>query len=105
MERSHPDRLHGQRELLQMAAAGALALAGLGVDEERCWAIGPGSLLLTPEETEGPYFVKQHLDRSDIRIDPTDTSVQPGHLLNLGISVLQFQNNAVTSVSGATVDI
>lgn len=98
-------RLHGRREVLQMATAGAFALAGLGAEEERAWAIGPGSVLLTPEETEGPYFVEEHLDRSDIRVDPTDKSVQAGHLLNLGISVMQLQNNVVTPVSGATVDI
>src|SRR5947209_815828 len=105
MDENSAARLHGRREVLQLAAAGTIALAGIGIVQERAWAIGPGSVLLTPEETEGPYFVEEHLDRSDIRVDPTDKSVRPGHLLNLGISVTQLQNNKVTPVSGATVDI
>ena len=30
----------------------------------------------TPQATEGPYFVDEMLNRSDIRVDPTDGSVQ-----------------------------
>ena len=98
-------RLHGRREALKIATASAFALAGLGLEPARSWAIGPGSVLVTPEETEGPYFVEEHLDRSDIRVDPTDKSIQAGHALNMVISVSQLHNGTVTPVSGVTVDI
>jgi protocatechuate 3,4-dioxygenase beta subunit len=37
----------------------------------------------TPQQIEGPYFVDEMLNRSDIRSDPSDGSVQQGIPLNL----------------------
>lgn len=36
------------------------------------------SCVVRPEQTEGPYFVDERLNRSDIRSDPTDDLVKPG---------------------------
>ena len=36
------------------------------------------SCVVRPEQTEGPYFVDEKLNRSDIRSDPSDGSVKPG---------------------------
>src|SRR5439155_23910027 len=36
------------------------------------------SCVVRPALTEGPYFVDEMLQRSDIRSDPGDGSVQPG---------------------------
>ena len=44
--------------------------------------------VLTPALTEGPYFVDEKLNRSDIRTDPTDNAVRPGVPLVLNMSVL-----------------
>src|ERR687888_427711 len=41
----------------------------------------------TPQATEGPYFVDEMLNRSDIRPDPTDGSVQEGVPLTLVLHV------------------
>ncbi|HUQ21008.1 MAG TPA: hypothetical protein VM099_15420, partial [Gemmatimonadaceae bacterium] len=37
----------------------------------------PGCVV-RPAQTEGPYFVDEKLNRSDIRSDPSDGSVKPG---------------------------
>ena len=31
---------------------------------------------VTPAQVEGPYFVDEHLNRSDLRVDPADGSVK-----------------------------
>ena len=36
-------------------------------------------LVGTPQQTEGPYFVDGMPERSDIRSDPSDGSMQEGH--------------------------
>ena len=100
------DRLFGRREAIRIGAVTAVAIAGIGLlPAERAWAAGPGSIVLTPEETEGPYFVEEHLNRSDIRLDPTDKSMQAGHPLELSLNVSQLRNSALTPVTGAIVDI
>src|SRR5262245_5711879 len=40
------------------------------------------SCIVRPEMTEGPYFVDDRLNRSDIRSDPSDGSARPG--VNVG---------------------
>lgn len=61
--------------------------------------------LVSPEQTEGPFFVDEKLNRSDIRIDPEDGSISQGLPLQLLLQVNQVSNNKCTPLSGATVDI
>jgi protocatechuate 3,4-dioxygenase beta subunit len=62
------------------------------------------SCILTPAKTEGPYFVDERLKRSDIRIDPSDGSIQPGHKLTLKFVVVSADDECAP-VSGAQVDV
>lgn len=48
---------------------------------------GSPSCVARPQMTEGPYFVDERLNRSDIRIDPSDGTVKPGALLQLTFKV------------------
>ena len=48
---------------------------------------GPLSCVVTPRQTEGTYFVDEHLLRSDIRSDPSDGSIKEGLPLALEIRV------------------
>ena len=41
--------------------------------------------VVTPALTEGPYFVDERLNRSDIRTDPTTGSARPGVPLDLSL--------------------
>jgi protocatechuate 3,4-dioxygenase beta subunit len=59
----------------------------------------------TPEQTEGPYFVDEHLNRSDIRSDPVDGSLRPGLPLSLQIHVSGIGSAGCRPLAGATVDI
>ncbi|MEI1374544.1 intradiol ring-cleavage dioxygenase [Nostoc sp. UHCC 0926] len=61
--------------------------------------------VVTPEQTEGPYFVDEKLNRSDIRSDPGDGSVKDGVPLQLTLRVLQIGNTGCTPRADAIVDI
>jgi protocatechuate 3,4-dioxygenase beta subunit len=62
------------------------------------------SCVLTPAKTEGPYFVDEKLDRSDIRADPGDGTVQDGVPLRLTVLIVRADGDCAP-VSGATVDV
>jgi protocatechuate 3,4-dioxygenase beta subunit len=60
----------------------------------------------TPQQTEGPYFVDNMPNRSDIRSDPSDGSVQEGIPLHLVIHVYGVnKNGSCSTLKGAKVDI
>jgi protocatechuate 3,4-dioxygenase beta subunit len=60
----------------------------------------------TPQQTEGPYFVDGMPNRSDIRSDPSDGSVQEGIPLHLTIHVYGLnENGSCSPLKGAKVDI
>lgn len=61
--------------------------------------------VVRPEMTEGPYFVDAQLNRSDVRVEPSDGSVKEGTPLTLAFLVSQIANGACTLLPGATVDI
>ena len=52
------------------------------------------SCVVVPELTEGPYYVNENLDRSDIRIDTSDGKVSEGAVLTLVWVVSQVDGNA-----------
>ncbi len=59
----------------------------------------------TPQQTEGPYFIDEKLNRSDIRSDPSDGSVQDGIPLHLAIHVYDINHGSCIPLSGVHVDI
>ena len=61
--------------------------------------------IVRPALTEGPYFVDEKLNRSDIRSDPSDGSVTAGAPLSLTVRVARIAGSACTPLSGATVDV
>jgi protocatechuate 3,4-dioxygenase beta subunit len=61
--------------------------------------------VVSPEQIEGPYFVDEKLNRSDIRQDPSDNSVRPGIPLRLMLNVYSVEGNACKPLRGATVDV
>lgn len=67
----------------------------------------PTSIVLkgTPQETEGPYFVDGMPNRSDIRSDPADGSIQQGIPLHLVIHVYDVDKGSCIPITGAKVDI
>jgi len=60
-------------------------------------------LTLAAQQTEGPYWVEENLNRSDIRTDPATGAVRPGVLLTLTINVQEV--NTCAPLAGARVDL
>jgi protocatechuate 3,4-dioxygenase beta subunit len=63
------------------------------------------SCVVVPELAEGPYFVDENLDRSDIRSDPTNGTIKPGNQFNLTFNVAKVTAGACTVYPNAKVDI
>ncbi|HEY9695371.1 MAG TPA: intradiol ring-cleavage dioxygenase [Oculatellaceae cyanobacterium] len=61
--------------------------------------------IVRPQQTEGPYFIDEKINRSDIRSDLSDGAVKPGVPLRLIFHVSQIDNRSCTPLSNATVDI
>ena len=59
----------------------------------------------TPQQTEGPYFVGGMPERSDIRSDSSDGSIQEGVPLNLVINVFDVDEGSCTPLDRIQVDI
>jgi protocatechuate 3,4-dioxygenase beta subunit len=92
------------------AAVGAFGLNANGLWGRRAAGLAdPHGLLpacvVTPQQTEGPYFVDERLERADIRVDPTDGSVKQGLPMQLALNVQRVDGGACTPVTGAMVDV
>ncbi|MHB0876454.1 MAG: intradiol ring-cleavage dioxygenase [Anaerolineae bacterium] len=61
--------------------------------------------VVRPSMTEGPYFVDEKLERSDVRSDPASGEVRQGVPLALTFAVSQASAGACTPLAGAQVDI
>ena len=68
-------------------------------------ASGSGSCVLTAALTEGPFFVDEKLDRSDIRSDPVTGALSAGVPLGLTFNVSRVANSACTPLTGAYIDV
>jgi protocatechuate 3,4-dioxygenase beta subunit len=79
------------------ASVEASSLAGLVAPQQSC--------VVRPQLTEGPYFVDEKLNRSDIRTDPTTGAVKAGAQLNLKINVTRVAGSTCVPLTGAYVDI
>ena len=66
--------------------------------------MGP-ACVVRPEQTEGPYFVDEKLNRSDIRVDPSDKTIKPGAALRLELRVSHVASATCNPLNGAIVDI
>ena len=108
---THDDKPAGhllsRREMMAyLGATGAVWLAGGSLFPK--WAIAgtPGlACVVRPEQTEGPYFVDERLNRSDIRTDPTDGRVSPGTPLALTLLVSRLNAGNCQPLPDAQVDL
>jgi protocatechuate 3,4-dioxygenase beta subunit len=86
-----------------------LSAAQISASTNKTCTMTPQSLIKLqgkPQQTEGPYFVEGMPNRSDIRSDPSEGSVQPGIPLRLVIHVYDVDNGgSCTPLKGARVDI
>lgn len=106
-------RVLSRREALALlGGAGAAFFVGTGF--QKLWiaqgtstptATAIPTCVVKPAKTEGPYFMDDMLNRSDIRIEPSDESVKEGALLQLVFQVMQLDANTCIPLEGAHVDI
>ena len=111
-------RVCSRREALAlMGAAGAVVLArpwpasaafleksAMAGSRNRGSTLANGCVV-RPEQTEGPYFVDEELERSDIRSDPSDGSVKPGAQLQLVFNVTRLSASTCIPLAGVLVDL
>jgi len=123
-----PERLIGRRALLGRAAGAAATLvvsqalvacaadavtgasdssgtsdaaSGAGAGS----ASGNSSCIPTAALTEGPYFVDEKLNRSDICADPSTGVLSAGVPLHLTFNVARVANSACMPLTGAYLDV
>ncbi|HEX2697376.1 MAG TPA: intradiol ring-cleavage dioxygenase [Anaerolineales bacterium] len=61
--------------------------------------------VVRPEETEGPYYVDEELNRSDVRSDPSTGAVKDGTPLTLTFNVSLVSKNSCAPLADARVEI
>ena len=100
-------RFLSRREVVALlGATGAAWLMAGSLALRRALARMPGPLcVVRPEQTEGPYFVDERLNRSDIRLDPADGQVKPGTPLALTLKVSRLSAGDCHPLAGAQVDL
>jgi protocatechuate 3,4-dioxygenase beta subunit len=101
-------RVLTRREALTvLGASGFALLAGTPLGQGRRAGAHPivPSCVARPEQTEGPYFVDERLNRSDIRSDPSDGVLKPGVPLALALAVSRIRGRDCTPLAGAQVDL
>jgi protocatechuate 3,4-dioxygenase beta subunit len=96
-------RLLTRREALALLGAGGLGTLVTGRSAAQPTATP--ACVARPALTEGPYFVDEQLDRSDIRSEPSDGSVRPGAPLRLALRVSRLARGACAPLPGAMVDL
>lgn len=116
MEPSDKDVRIGRREAVYLlgsvVAVGLLEGCGSGdsaaaasTSSSSTTATTNAQCVVTPELTEGPYFVDEGLNRSDIRSDPSTGAVRPGVPLDVAVVLSQVSSaGACTPLVGALVD-
>src|ERR687886_2979866 len=63
------------------------------------------SCVVRPQQTEGPYFVDEKLNRSDIRTDPSNGLVKEGVPLDLAFNVSKVSDTSCAPLAGALVHV
>jgi protocatechuate 3,4-dioxygenase beta subunit len=97
-----------RQALVLLGTAGAAILAGHSTAYNASAPSSSGKLpacIVTPKQTEGPFFIDERLNRSDIRVDPSDGSLKAGVPLSLTLRVSTVGSGGCNPLSGAIVDV
>jgi protocatechuate 3,4-dioxygenase beta subunit len=100
--------LLSRREALAvLGGTGGALVAGVmtGSAQSTVEGIASPSCIVRPEQEEGPYFLDERLNRSDIRTDPTNNTSKGGAPLALAIMVFQAGAGTCRPLEGAVVDL
>jgi protocatechuate 3,4-dioxygenase beta subunit len=110
-----PETDEARREVVRLlgsfAAAGMLGCSGNGAraasESSPTEASTPsgGSCVVRPQQTEGPYFVDEKLNRSDLTTDPATGAARPGVPLRIAFRVSRTSAGICGPLTGALVDV
>ena len=100
-------RLLTRREALWLIGASGTALLGPACSARAATDTAPGtpSCIARPAQTEGPFFVDEKLNRSDIRSDPRSGEVKAGIPLRLAFRISRIDGASCAPFPGAQVDV
>ncbi|TMG98750.1 MAG: twin-arginine translocation pathway signal protein, partial [Betaproteobacteria bacterium] len=90
-----------RRQLVRLITA---ALVGAWAGRGQAQGALP-SCIARPQQTEGPYFIDEALQRSDIRSDPGSAALSPGVPLHLSFAVSRVDGSACRPLAGVLVDV
>lgn len=91
--------------LTRREAVALLAAAGCSLLVGRSPAAAQPACVVRPEQTEGPFFVDERLNRSDLRTDWIDGKVAPGVPLDLTLVVSRLAPGGCAPLAGVVVDL
>jgi protocatechuate 3,4-dioxygenase beta subunit len=93
-----------RRDALSLLGLGAMSLFGLsmrGLAQSR----RPAACIARPSQVEGPYFVDERLNRSDIITDPATGLARAGVPLELTFFVAKLDSGVCAPLPNAQVDV
>ena len=95
-----------RREALALLGASGLALLARPLAAGAATNPDPiPACVARPQQTAGPFFVDEALDRSDVRSDPASGEVAPGAALRLRFRVSRLTGGDCSPLPGARVDV
>lgn len=98
--------LLSRRETIALlGTAGIIYLIGGWPSRAHASGTARSLCIVRPEQIEGPYFVDERLNRSDIRIDPANGQMTPGIPLTLIFQVMRLNASGCFPLPYALVDI
>ena len=89
-------------------AVALMGLSGAALLARHAAAQGTGRVpacVVRPQQTEGPFFTDDKLNRSDIRSNPGHSDARPGAILELAFAVSRLNGGACAPLAGAQVDV
>jgi len=101
-------RLLTRREALALFGMTGVALLARGLPALAAASATDGvlpSCVTRPAQTEGPFFVEEELNRSDIRSDPRSGEIVAGIPLRLAFRVSRITGASCAPLAGARVDV
>lgn len=100
--------LYSRRRALGVLAALGAGLSGVpraALAETQQAAAGSLACIGTPEIEEGPFFVDERLNRSDLTADSTEPGVANGVPLHLAFRIRTLHGSTCVPLAGAHVDV
>jgi protocatechuate 3,4-dioxygenase beta subunit len=98
-------RLLSRREVMRWLGGSAAWLMAETLIPRWNLASTSPTCIVRPEQTEGPYFVDERLNRSDIRSDPSNGQIKPGMPLALTVQLSRMSTLECKPIADAQVDI